>query len=395
MRYLGFARLGLVLALAGLGLSLLAPAYPCSTFVLQKGDILVFGKNFDWFTGLGMVVVNKRGVRKTAAFPPERNPASWVSKYGSITFDQMGREHPFGGMNEAGLVVEQMWLEATAYPEPDTRPVVGELQWIQYQLDNFSSVEEVMASDSHLRIRPGGAPLHYLVCDREGKAATIEFIEGRMVVHTGDGLPVGVLTNSTYAECLEYLGQHEGFGGDTGIPEAPSSEDRFVRAAAEVKDYCSHASDDGAGDLQDGVAEPDDGPTEPRDGIMDPVGCAFGILGSVAQGDATRWSIVYDIPGRRIHFRTLDGPDMKVVSLDHFDFECAGPVKILDVNSAESDTVERYFVDYTRAANRGLVRAAFRKYTEAGFFARMPDDATIDRMADYPETLPCSQQKEQ
>ena len=33
-------------------------------------------------------------------------PASWVSKYGSVTFNQYGRELPTGGMNEAGLVVE-------------------------------------------------------------------------------------------------------------------------------------------------------------------------------------------------------------------------------------------------------------------------------------------------
>jgi choloylglycine hydrolase len=29
---------------------------------------------------------------------------SWISKYGSITFNQYGREFPTGGMNEKGLV---------------------------------------------------------------------------------------------------------------------------------------------------------------------------------------------------------------------------------------------------------------------------------------------------
>ncbi|MFC1800263.1 linear amide C-N hydrolase, partial [Candidatus Eisenbacteria bacterium] len=356
-------------------LSLLNPVRieACSTFVLKDGEELVFGKNFDWFTGLGMVVVNKRGVEKIAAYTPEQNPARWVSRHGSITFNQVGREYPFGGMNEAGLVVEQMWLEATEYPEPDSRPVVGELQWIQYQLDNFESVAEVIASDSLLRIRPGGATLHYLVCDREGNSATVEFIDGKMIAHTGEGLPASVLTNSTYAECSAYLEHHMGFGGSEPIPGSPASEDRFVRAAGMIESYLPYGS---------------------RDRQKDPVEYAFKILDSVAQGDATRWSIVYDIPGGWIHFRTRSSPHVKAVGLDHFDFECGSPVKILDINSALADSVSEYFEDYTRAANRSLVEDTFERFTEAGFFGQMPSDATIERMAGYPETLPCASPEE-
>jgi Penicillin V acylase and related amidases len=50
--------------------------------------------------------------------PPEK-PIEWISKYGSITFNQSGREFPHGGINEKGLVIEQMWLDEAAYPEMD------------------------------------------------------------------------------------------------------------------------------------------------------------------------------------------------------------------------------------------------------------------------------------
>ena len=40
-------------------------------------------------------------------------------KYGAIFFNQFGREFPMGGMNEAGLVVELMWLDETVFPSPD------------------------------------------------------------------------------------------------------------------------------------------------------------------------------------------------------------------------------------------------------------------------------------
>jgi len=52
-------------------------------------------------------------------------------------------EFPLGGMNEAGLIVETMVLEDTQYPSPDSRPEVETLQWVQYQLDNFSTIEAV------------------------------------------------------------------------------------------------------------------------------------------------------------------------------------------------------------------------------------------------------------
>src|SRR4029078_10550574 len=98
----------------------------------------------------------------------------WRSRYGSITFNQYGKEFPTGGMNEKGLVVELMWLDETKYPSADKRPAIGVLQWIQYQLDNSTTIDEVIATDKKLRISATGTtPLHYLVADAYGKVATI------------------------------------------------------------------------------------------------------------------------------------------------------------------------------------------------------------------------------
>ena len=41
-----------------------------------------------------------------------------------------------------------MWLDSSEYPKPDGTPSVNELQWIQYQLDNFATVGEVLASQN-------------------------------------------------------------------------------------------------------------------------------------------------------------------------------------------------------------------------------------------------------
>jgi len=72
--------------------------------VRSKGRVL-FGRNYDWNFGDGLIFVNKRGVAKTSSGSESPNPAKWISRYGSVTFNQYGRENPTGGMNEAGLVV--------------------------------------------------------------------------------------------------------------------------------------------------------------------------------------------------------------------------------------------------------------------------------------------------
>src|SRR5215213_5588968 len=179
-------------------------ALPCSTFFIHHNGQMVFGRNYDWVAGTGMVCTNQRGLLKTSFKVPDGNAITWTSRYGSLTFNQYGKEFPTGGMNEKGLVVELMWLDETQYPQADDRPAIGVLQWIQYQLDNCASIEEVIATDKLLRITAATTPLHYLVADAGGNAATIEFLQGKMTVHKGSQLTFPVLTNSVYAESVQY-----------------------------------------------------------------------------------------------------------------------------------------------------------------------------------------------
>jgi len=107
---------------------------------------LVFGRNLDCFSGTGLIIVNPRNLEKAALIDPSEKPSKWVSKFGSITFNQIGRELPFGGINENGLVVEHMTLDNTVYPSKDNRYAIGAFQWIRFELDNYSTIEEVISS---------------------------------------------------------------------------------------------------------------------------------------------------------------------------------------------------------------------------------------------------------
>jgi choloylglycine hydrolase len=92
---------------AFLSLTLLCPvANGCTAFCFKNNSEVLFGKNYDWSIGDGMIFVNKRNMAKVASPENEKKVLGWVSKYGSITFNQYGWEQPSGGMNEAGLVIE-------------------------------------------------------------------------------------------------------------------------------------------------------------------------------------------------------------------------------------------------------------------------------------------------
>jgi penicillin V acylase-like amidase (Ntn superfamily) len=333
------------------------PSLACTTFCIHTKDHLVFGKNFDFDTGVGHVVVNKRGMLKNAYALPGEKKLHWTSKFGSVTFNQMGREFPYGGINEKGLVIEIMWLSETKYPEGDDRSGVTELQWIQYQLDNFSSVEEVLKSNETLRIsKKSQAPVHFMVVDAKGNKATIEYLNGSFVTHTGDKLPVCVLTNSTYSQSTKHLKiiMDKGEKGD-GVFRT-SSFDRFAEASFLVKRF------------QGGNA----------------IDYAFDVLGKTFQPNYTRWSIVYDIKNLTVHYRTLDNPDTRKFRLNEMDFSCSTPSSFVNI---EENMVngKLAFKPYSVEKNRELITKAF---SSVDFLTGMTA-AQREVVVNYPETTKC------
>ena len=177
---------GLIKALGFLSTILLVhnSLYPCSTIAIRGFDAnVVLGHTLDWNWSKGFLMVNLQGRFKTANLVGGGKPAKWTSKYGSVTFNQFGPDLPFGGMNEKGLVVETMWLEKTRYPPQESYPCVNLLNWVQFQLDNYATVSEVLTNLSELRIKNPIKSVrnHYFICDSTGDCAVIEFLDKESV----------------------------------------------------------------------------------------------------------------------------------------------------------------------------------------------------------------------
>ena len=304
----------------------------CTTFLISKNGQLVFGRNYDWITGAGIVCTNLRGLQKASMKTEDGNTISWVSRYGSITFNQYGKEFPTGGMNEKGLVVELMWLDGTKYPAPDDRPSIGVLQWIQYQLDRSATVEDVIATDKLLRITSHGTPLHYLLADANGYATAIEFLNGKMVVHKGNDLPFPVLTNNTYDQSVQLTKR-----SSSGQSSRDNSIDRFATACSMVNRF------------------------QMQNINMPVTDYAFSILDKVSQGDWTKWSIVYDISNKQIHFKSRDFTNIKTIAFTAFDFSCPASAKLFDINQNIRGNISTSFKNFSAEQNRPVLETAIRE----------------------------------
>jgi len=307
----------------------------CTSFCLDNSDHAVFGSNYDNDIPEGMVYINKRGLAKSGFMPGTTGQiARWTSKYASVTFTVVGYQLAWAGMNEKGLVMSTMALGETQNPIPDERAPLHSPHWMQYMLDNCSSVKEIVAADSQVRIFE--TVDHYLVSDSTGDCAVIEFLNGQMVVHTGPTLPVAALANNTYSESVDLLdGGTGGSGERSGIQNVTGSLRRFQIAAEKVKAFEPVSTEDA-------------------------VKYAFNILDKVG-GAATLWSIVFDTHDLTVYFRTKSHQTIRYLSLNDFDLSCQTPDKTIDIHEKLEGHIADLMKFYSSDENFEFFRKAIVK----------------------------------
>jgi len=249
------------------------PCRACTAFCLLSQGRYYLAKNLDWPVDDGLVFLNRASIAKRSAGISSRQLA-WTSKYTSITFNQFGKEFPLGGMNEKGLVIEELNGPAFVPDSGEEGYALNEFQLVQYLLDCCSDAADVMAEVQHLQVFPELVSLHYLVMDRKGQVLIVEPVSGAIKYIKGRDTGIPVLSNNAYLESLRYLQNYQGWGGTIPVEHRPGSNERFVSAA--------HM-----------LMAPDEGPAITR---------AFAMLDTLSQED-TRWSLVYDPEALCIHFR--------------------------------------------------------------------------------------------
>ncbi|AQU84346.1 MULTISPECIES: linear amide C-N hydrolase [unclassified Halomonas] len=273
---------------------------------------------------------------------------AWRSKYGSVVataFDMISVD----GLNEAGLAGHVLWLAESDYGLPDdSRPQLSQAIWMQYFLDNYSTVAEAVewVEKSNVQVvqmmdPTGGTPpaIHLALNDATGDSCIIEYSDGRpKVYHSRE---YRVMTNSpTYDQQLELVKTISGLGGDQPIPGSTLASDRFARAAY----YVSRLD-------------------QPQTQLQ-AIAAMFSVIRNVAQpfripdpgkpdASQTLWQTVSDLTNRRYVFESTTRPNIVWVNLSDLDLAVGAPQ--LKLNLVNELTVEH-----------GIAGEVSGKFTDSG-----------------------------
>ena len=172
---------------------LLPPNWACSLFAaLADTQGGTYGRNFDWEFSPALLLFTH---------PPDgyasvsmvnlafiRNWGDEVEQLTELPVEQ--REAllrapflPIDGMNEFGLVVGMAAVPHRPILNLPGKESIGSLGVIRQVLDHARDVDEAVTILGSYNIDwGGGPPIHYLVADRSGRAALVEFYEDEMVV---------------------------------------------------------------------------------------------------------------------------------------------------------------------------------------------------------------------
>ena len=169
---------------------------------------------------------------------------SWTSRFGNaamVGFDGGATD----GLNEKGLAAHVLVLGVSEHEPKDDRPELADALWVQYVLENFATVKQVVDAHRSGNFRIVGAwsndlglpkplGLHLAVEDAGGDSAIFEYIGGKLVIHHGP--EYRVMTNDPpLDEMLARMKKYKDFGGSEELPGAAAPEYRFARLSAYSK----------------------------------------------------------------------------------------------------------------------------------------------------------------
>jgi choloylglycine hydrolase len=216
----------------------------CTRVLWNDNELaIVTGRSMDWpTTTQPKLTVLPRGITRDGGIVAGQrlfteNPLTWTSKYGSVITSIYGIGC-IDGMNERGLGGHGLYLAACDFGARDvSRPGVHGGLWLQYALDNASTVADavdLLADVQIVAVEAHGhrSNLHLALADASGDSAVIEVLDG--VTHIHRGREHTIMTNDpTYDEQLALLAQLDFSepSRDMPLPGNVNARDRFQRAA--------------------------------------------------------------------------------------------------------------------------------------------------------------------
>lgn len=178
------------------------PSPGCSTIAADGPDgTRLWGRNYDWTGSVPIIVAcvpdNGYASISTCDFQNvtgdrEAYPEGMMNKMLAIAALYV----PMDGMNEAGLCVADLEVNEGGMADVNTeKPDLTVTTAIRLLLNRAATVEEAVALLEQYDIHPSGGISHHIaVSDARGRAVSIEFVDGKMIV-----VDTNVVTNFNLA----------------------------------------------------------------------------------------------------------------------------------------------------------------------------------------------------
>jgi penicillin V acylase-like amidase (Ntn superfamily) len=303
----------------------------CSRIVyVGPNNTIITARSMDWaFDIMTNLWIFPAGMERNGEIA--NNTIKWKSKYGSViasAYEVCSSD----GMNEKGLVASVLWLDESEYPvrASSSKPGLSIAAWVQYVLDNFETVDDVVKDMNEGKFEivglnvPGKdiyATLHLIVSDATGDNAIIEYIGGKPVIHHDRSYVV--TTNSPiYEKQLALTEYWKSINGLEMLPGTHKSEDRFVRASF----YLSTIK------KTDNIREA----LTSTFGVIRNISVPFGISTSDKPNlSSTRWRTVYDHKNKIMYFEEANCPSVIWIDFKEADLKEKAPVKKLTLLNGE------------------------------------------------------------
>ncbi|MGZ3712080.1 MAG: linear amide C-N hydrolase, partial [Bdellovibrionota bacterium] len=315
----------LFLMAAALALSYAFSAHACTIFRSPFAGDSQVAHNVDWYDQFpdvkGIIGLNPSGMHKKGIlFGVPAKLAEWTSLWKSATFTIGGAEFPVSGFNEKGLFMGVLVLHEAKYPAvDDPRPAMGVTQFVQYNLDTSTTIEDVIASGQKVRPYAASFKMHYFACDASAKCAVLQYVNGALVTYKDADLPHDVLTNSLYPVSVAAAQSCS----EQSCDQPNTSLWRFGQAVWQRNAMHSESFTENA----------------------------FGILNRVAQkgGITTRFQLTYDPAHSRMNMRTGGQSEHAWVDVDFSKITCNSQVrKVIPITPELKGDVSGLWQDLTR-----------------------------------------------
>jgi penicillin V acylase-like amidase (Ntn superfamily) len=171
----------------------------CTCFSAMTDSCKIYGRNFDWYHHIALIVYTHSPYAFSSISVAD---ISYLGFSESTTLVQIKHSSsitgsPYvnmDGLNEKGVAVGQMSVPSVQPPYDPNKINLGCLDIVRLILDYAATTEDAISLIQKFNYKDPAHPVHYLIADRSGESAVIEFVNKEIKVIRNNE-PFQVCTN--------------------------------------------------------------------------------------------------------------------------------------------------------------------------------------------------------